>query len=84
MNFPLNLIGELLAVRIDDLKSERISLPDWKRALTGTVLAKGPACRDVDLESKVSFGAAVGMDSVFNGQEIRILKEKDLDFVYEA
>lgn len=82
MSFPLNLIGELLAVRVDDLKSERISLPDWKRALSGTVLAKGPECRDVNIESKVYFGAAVGMDSVLNGQEIRILKERDLDFIY--
>jgi co-chaperonin GroES (HSP10) len=80
--FPINLIGELVAVRPNTPES-RISLPDWKRALNGEVLAVGPKVRAAKCGDTVYFGAAVGMDSVFSGQEIRILKEQDLDFVYD-
>lgn len=83
MNFPLNLIGELLVVTPDEVQST-IKLPDWQRSLIGTVLAIGPEVREVSKGQRVAFGAAVGMDSVFSGQEIRILKEQDLDFIYEA
>jgi co-chaperonin GroES (HSP10) len=85
MMFPINLIGELIAVRPDEAKfSENgIRLPDWKRSLSGSILAAGPEVRNVVRGDRVSFGAAVGMDSILNGQEIRILKERDLDFIYE-
>jgi hypothetical protein len=82
MNFPINLIGELIAVTPERIQGP-IRLPDWKRSLKGTVIARGPDARDVREGEIVSFGAAVGMDSVLAGQEIRILKERDLDFVYE-
>jgi len=92
VNFPINLIGELVAVRFEDtpgskgteLYGKRVLLPDWKRSLTGTVLAAGSDVKEAVKGVRVTFGAAVGMDSVFNGQSIRILKESDLDFVYEA
>jgi hypothetical protein len=80
-DFPINLIGELVAVRPDPAEAE-ILLPDWKRSLHGIVLARGPEVREVSKGTKVSFGAAVGMDSTFNGQPVRILKEQDLDFIY--
>ncbi len=83
MNFPINLIGELIAVTIDPVPGT-VRLPDWKRALKGTVIARGPDVRDVLEGQTVYFGAAVGMDSVLAGQDIRILKESNLDFVYEA
>lgn len=83
MNFPINLIGELIAVATED-PSGTIRLPDWKRSLQGTVIARGSDVRDVSEGQTVSFGAAVGMDSVFAGQAVRILKESDLDFIYEA
>jgi hypothetical protein len=82
MSFPINLIGELLAVKVERPK-EAVLLPDWKRSLSGLVVAKSPACRSIELGDLVYFGAAVGMDSVLSGQDIRILKERDLDFVYE-
>lgn len=80
--FPINLLGELVAVRLD-LPKGVVVLPDWKRSLSGVVLAAGPDAY-ISPGALVSFGAAVGMDSVFNGQPIRVLKEQDLDFVYEA
>lgn len=79
--FPINLIGELIAVKINPQESN-IRLPDWKRSLSGLVIASASGVLGVKPGNRVSFGAAVGMDSVFNGQEIRILKEQDLDFVY--
>jgi len=82
MSFPLNLIGELVAVHPDPVEST-IKLPDWKRSLTGTIVACGPEVVAVHAGTKVSFGAAVGMDSVLSGQSIRILKEQDLDFAYD-
>ena len=82
MNFPINLIGELLAVKPDDITGSPIKLPDWKRSLSGTVLATGPEVSQIKAGDRVSFGAAVGMDSVLNGTSIRILKEKDLDFAF--
>lgn len=79
----INLIGELLIVR-PEIPSGPIRLPDWKRSLSGKVVAASPNVRAVKTGDRVSFGAAVGMDAVYNGQEIRILKERDLDFVYET
>ena len=83
MSFPLNLIGELVAI-LPDSPDHEILLPDWKRTLSGVVIASAEGIKSVVPGDKVVFGAAVGMDSVFNGQSIRILKEQDLDFVYEA
>lgn len=81
--FPINLIGELIAVR-PDLVEGTIKLPDWKRNLSGLVLATAPGARDVRVGDRVLFGAAVGMDSVLQGEAIRILKYDDIDLVYEA
>lgn len=81
MPFPIDLVGELLAVTFER-PATTVLLPDWKRSLSGTVIAKGSSVSDVDVGDLVYFGAAVGMDSVFSGQEVRILKERDLDFVY--
>lgn len=83
MSFPINLLGELVAVQPENPKLD-VLLPDWKRSLSGVVLSVGPDCKTVQNGVRVSFGAAVGMDSVLNGAAIRILKEQDLDFVYEA
>lgn len=82
MLFPIDLVGELIAIR-PDVPYHAVLLPDWKRSLSGTVLARGPNVTSVAEGDRVSFGAASGMDAVLSGQEIRILKERDLDFVYE-
>jgi 2-keto-3-deoxy-galactonokinase len=68
--FPINLLGELVAVRLDSGQQlERILLPDWKRSLSGVLLGTGPDVREAK-------------DSVLSGEAIRILKEQDLDLVY--
>jgi co-chaperonin GroES (HSP10) len=82
-SFPINLIGELLVVKPDPITGP-IKLPDWKRSLSGIVVSTGPKVNSIKSGDRVSFGAAVGMDSVYSGQEVRILKEQDIDFVYEA
>lgn len=83
MSFPIKLIGELVAVRLDPVEGP-IRLPDWKRVLTGEIIATGPGCTTVQPMLRASFGAAVGMDAQFAGSSIRILKESDLDFVYDS
>lgn len=83
MSFPINLIGELVAVSLDPIGGT-IRLPDWKRNLSGTIIATGPGCsKDLVVSSRVAFGAAVGMDATIGSENVRILKEQDLDFVYE-
>lgn len=83
MTFPINLIGELVAIRPSPVEGT-IKLPDWKRSLTGDIIATGPGCSTVLPGMRASFGAAVGMDAQIAGSSIRLLKESDLDFVYEA
>lgn len=83
MAFPINLFEDFLVVRSESEKAEGVLLPDWKRSLCGSVLARGPKVKSVQEGDKVSFGAATGMDSKFSGEDIRILREKDLDFVYD-
>lgn len=80
--FSIQLIGELIAVKPDKAEAQ-ILLPDWKRSLTGRVLSVGSSISDIKEGDRVSFGAAVGMDSVYAGREVRILKERDIDFVYD-
>jgi co-chaperonin GroES (HSP10) len=75
-------LGSLLIVRTNPPEAG-ITLPDWKRALNGTILAVGPEVREAKCGDTAYFGAAVGMDAVFNGEPVRILKEENLDFVYE-
>lgn len=79
--FPLKLIGELIAVRIEEITGT-IRLPDWKRSLSGIVIARGSQAKEVQEGDRVFFGAAVGMDSVYNGTDVRILKQDDVDFIH--
>lgn len=83
MSFPINLIGNLVAIKVEDESSEYVRLPDWARSLSGTVLGCGPKVQELRGTERVSFGAAVGMDAVLNGQNIRIMREPEIDFVYE-
>jgi len=83
--FPMQLLEELVAI-LPDAKPPgfKIILPDWSRCLRGTVIATGPDCRDVKPSDVVSFVATAGMESVFDGAAIRIMREKDIDFVVDA
>ncbi len=88
--FPMRLIGELIAVRYEPVKGN-VALPDWQRSLTGTVLATGPGLplpgggttpMQTCVGDTVCFGAAVGMESVLDGQSIRIMRDSDVDFAF--
>ena len=82
--FPIELIGDFVVVRPDSIQEYRVLLPDWKKSLSGRVVALGPEVKEILRGDRVSFGAAVGMDATLGGEEIRILKEENLDFIYEA
>jgi co-chaperonin GroES (HSP10) len=78
---PGKLFANLVAVEVNEPKGP-VLLPDWKRSLPGTVFAIGPSVRVVSEGDLVYFGAAKGMDAVYDGKNIRIMKEDDIDFVY--
>lgn len=83
--FPLQLLDDLLVVRPEDTSSavKGIILPDWSRTLRGPVLAVGPGCQVVKKLDNIVFGAATGMESVFDGVAVRIMREGDVDAVLE-
>lgn len=83
MKFPIALLDNLVAIRPGDpfeLKS-RIRLPDWQRVLRGTVIATGPKVTAIAADDVVVFGAAKGVESVFDGKPLRIMREDDVDGV---
>lgn len=85
----MQLLGELIAVQYEPVKTT-VKLPDWKRTLTGVVIACGAGLPSYDgrgnapvvcrVGDRVSFGAAAGMESVYDGQPIRILRDSEVDF----
>jgi co-chaperonin GroES (HSP10) len=75
--FPMQLLGDLVAVQPESTRqASGIILPDWQRSLWGSVLALGPDCTELKIGDRVNFGAASGMESVFNGTAIRIMSEE--------
>lgn len=91
--FSIDLIGNLVAVEYEPASKGRIVLPDWKQSLQGVVLAVGPGAPlyngrlapvQTKVGNRVSFGAAVGMESVYDGKPVRILRDTDIDLVLEA
>ena len=88
--FPMQLVGELVAVQPDEAERGRVLKPDWEKTLTGTVVAIGPgktlrdgalAPMSVAVGDKIVFGAAIGMESVFNGKPLRIMRDGEIDVV---
>lgn len=87
------LMEDLVAVEMLDEPEGRVRLPDWQRTLRGRVVAVGPgrtlaqgasapmACHVGEL---VSFGAAVGMESVYDGMKLRLMHDSDIDAVWDA
>lgn len=59
----------------------KIIMPDWSRSLRGRIVAKGPDVKDVEIGDRVTFVATSGMESVFDGVAVRIMREDDLDMV---
>jgi co-chaperonin GroES (HSP10) len=76
-DFQMLLLGDLVAVLPESTRRESgITLPDWSRSLWGSVLAHGPDCTEVKVGDVVNFGAASGIESVFDGAAIRIMREE--------
>lgn len=82
-DFPINLIGSLIAVRPESVKQGKIFVPDSVRSLRGKVLAKGPDATELQVGDTITFVATSGMESVFNGAAIRIMRQDDADTVIE-
>lgn len=89
--FPLDLLGDFVAVQYDEEMVSDICLPDWQRSLIGTIVAMGPGDTLMDgalipmeakLGDRVSFGATVGVEAIMPGfDNVRILRERELDFI---
>jgi co-chaperonin GroES (HSP10) len=89
--YKQKLLNDMLVVEIVEATPTRIRLPDWQRVLKGYVRAAGPgrmltngkrakmACKVGDY---VSFAATAGMDTVYAGTQIRMLKDEDIDAVF--
>lgn len=77
--FTSELLGELVAVRCESSKpGATILLPDWQRSLFGWVVSCGPEATDVKRGDYVTFGAASGMESVYSGIAIRVMRQSDI------
>lgn len=93
MDFKQRCVGDLIAVRPEEVKPSKVLLPDWQRTLKGFVLAVGPGRQNrkgtglEPMECKVgdyiTFGAAVGMESTYDGALIRIMRDRDVDGVID-
>jgi len=77
--FTHRLLGDLVIVLPEStLRPSGIMLPDWQRSLRGSLLAVGPDAKDVKKGDIVFYGAATGIESVYDGAEVRIMREKDI------
>jgi co-chaperonin GroES (HSP10) len=73
------LLGDLVMVLPDSTRRPSgIILPDWQRSLRGSLLACGPDAKDVKKGDVVYFSAATGMESVYAGAAVRVMREKDI------
>jgi co-chaperonin GroES (HSP10) len=82
--FPIKLLGDLVAVQPKAVAQRgQVFLPDWSRSLQGSVLAFGPDVRELKKGDTVTFRATSGMESVFNGVAIRIMRADDIDMILE-
>jgi co-chaperonin GroES (HSP10) len=83
--FTGHLLGELVMVAPESTRRPSgILLPDWQRSLMGSVLALGPDATDLKKGDIVYFGAATGMESVYCGASVRIMRESEVLCVVEA
>jgi co-chaperonin GroES (HSP10) len=90
-SFHSQLIDNFVAVRPQEAKRSKILKPDWQQVLTGVVIAIGPGKRaekgdatepmECAVDDIVQFGAAIGMESQYDGIGIRVMRDSDVDLV---
>lgn len=90
--FRQRLLDDLIVVKLGDETKSAIAHVDWKRTLRGRVVAVGPGkmfpfgvrapmmCKVGDY---VTFAATAGMDTVYDGAPVRMMKDVDVDAVLE-
>jgi len=83
VKFEQRLLGEMIAVEPEVAPRGKILLPDWQRNLRGQVIAVGPDATECKIGDTIVFGAATGMESVYKGVPIRLMKDSDADAVIE-
>jgi co-chaperonin GroES (HSP10) len=81
--FPIKLLGDLIAVRPDKPDVQKIITPDWTRSLKGRVVSAGDGCHDLKGGETVVFGAVVGMETMVNNIPMRMMREENVDAVLE-
>jgi co-chaperonin GroES (HSP10) len=84
LKFNMQLARDLVAVLPGIKKKSKVVVPDWQRSLQGEVLAVGTDVLDINVGDKVVFGAAKGMECVYDGAAIRIMKAEDVDMILEG
>lgn len=93
IDYKQQLLGDLIAVELEAWDPEaQVLTPSWHKSLRGRVVAVGQgrygdgetrlpmACKVGDT---VTFGAAAGMESLYEGVPIRIMRDTDVDTVVE-
>jgi hypothetical protein len=84
LKFEMLLVRDLVAVLPDSVRRRaKVFVPDWQKTLKGKVLAVGPKVAGLAPGDRITFGAAKGMESVYNGAAIRIMRFNDVDMVIE-
>lgn len=84
MDFKMQLARDLVAVIPTIKKRSKVIVPDWQKSLHGEVVAIGDNVVDIAVGDKVVFGAAKGMEAVYDGVAVRIMKSKDVDGILEG
>jgi chaperonin GroES len=89
--FKQRLVGDLIAIQPVDPTPTKILLPDWQRTLRGKVLAIGPGAPLPDggaapmmceVGDYVIFGATKGMEFSYRGEQLRIMRDNDVDAAF--
>jgi chaperonin GroES len=92
VEFKQRLVGDMIVVHPEVRQASKILLPDWQRTLRGKVLGAGPGAprpdggclpMSVKVGDYVIFGAAVGIESVYCGESIRLMREGDIDAIVD-
>lgn len=89
----MELFDDMIMVQPDEpTLAKRIVLPKWSKGLQGKIVNAGPGMQlangkripmEVKVGDTVSFGAATGMESVYKGQSIRMMRQTDILGVVE-